>query len=106
MRIHHLVTIGVFGLVQLTDLQAQTQLKTIVVASGLSRPLDVQSPPGDRERIFIVEQTGRIKIVKKGNLLATPFLDLSSRIACCNERGLLGLAYLQFPARGPRGNWT
>lgn len=74
-------------------LNAQTPLKTIRVATGLTRPVDVQAPVGDRDRIFIVEQTGRIKIQKKGVILSTPFLNLSSRVACCSERGLLGLAF-------------
>ena len=44
-------------------------------------------------RLFVVEQSGRIRIVKGGQLLATPFLDLSSRISSGGERGLLGLAF-------------
>jgi glucose/arabinose dehydrogenase len=72
---------------------AQTPLTTTVVASGLSSPLFVTAPPGDQQRIFIVEQTGRIKIIKNGNPLITPFLNLQSKISCCGERGLLGLAF-------------
>lgn len=77
----------------LAALPAQTPLKTELVAAGLSRPLDVQAPEGDRHRVFIVEQTGRIRIVKDGNLLQTPFLDIGGKISCCSERGLLGLAF-------------
>ena len=87
------ISVAVAALISMTVAGAQTPLKTVRVASGLSRPLDVQAPPGDRHRIFIVEQTGRIKIVKDGTLLGTPFLNLSSRVACCSERGLLGLAF-------------
>ena len=73
---------------------AQTPLTTVRVATGLSRPLDVQAPPGDRHRIFIVEQGGAIRIVKDGQLLATPFISFSSsQVLCCGERGLLGLAF-------------
>ena len=55
------------------------ELASVLVASGLDQPLDVQAPPGD-PRLFIVEQTGRIKIVRDGQLLATPFLDISDRV--------------------------
>ncbi len=63
------------------------------VATGLSRPLAL-THAGDRSgRLFVAEQTGRIRILAGGRLLAEPFLDLSDRISCCGERGLLGLAF-------------
>jgi glucose/arabinose dehydrogenase len=67
------------------------RLQTVV--TGLSSPLYLTAPPGDAARLFIVEQTGAIRIVKDGNLLPAPFLDLSSRISAGGERGLLGLAF-------------
>jgi glucose/arabinose dehydrogenase len=63
------------------------------VASGLSSPLDLQSARGDSARLFVVEQQGRIRILRGGTLAAAPFLDLTSRVSCCGERGLLGLAF-------------
>jgi glucose/arabinose dehydrogenase len=44
-------------------------------------------------RLFIVEKGGRIRIVKNGNLLATPFLDISGSVSRGGEQGLLGLAF-------------
>lgn len=64
----------------------------VPVAEGLDDPLYVTSPPGD-PRLFIVEQTGAIRIIKDGQLIATPFLDLSAKISCCGEQGLLSLAF-------------
>src|SRR5262249_18487293 len=46
-------------------------LTTQVVATGLTKPLLVTHAPGDYARIFIVEQNGKIKIVKNGTLLPT-----------------------------------
>lgn len=69
------------------------RLDTRLVAAGLSSPLYVTAPPRDVSRIFIVEQTGRIRVVKWGELLATPFLDVTARISCCVERGLLSMAF-------------
>lgn len=59
----------------------------------MSRPLFVTHAPGDTERIFIVEQGGRIKILRQGVILVAPFLDLSSLVDPQGERGLLGLAF-------------
>jgi glucose/arabinose dehydrogenase len=62
------------------------------VATGLSNPLYLTSPPGDA-RLFVVEQAGRIRIIKNGQLLATPFLDITSRVSSGGERGLLSVAF-------------
>lgn len=63
------------------------------IASGLSSPLDLQSAPGDRTRLFVIEQAGRIRIVRNGAVVTAPFLDITGRISSGGERGLLGLAF-------------
>jgi glucose/arabinose dehydrogenase len=65
------------------------------VATGLTQPLFAGAPPGDTSRLFIVQKTGQIKILDfaSGQVLATPFLDLSGQILSDGERGLLGLAF-------------
>ena len=62
------------------------------VAAGLSDPLYLTSPATD-SRLFVVEQRGRIRILKNGQLLATPFLDITSRVSSGGERGLLSVAF-------------
>jgi glucose/arabinose dehydrogenase len=57
------------------------------------RPVLVTAPPGDRERLFVVEQTGTIRIVRNGELLPRPFLDLRDRVHVSSEPGLLSLAF-------------
>jgi hypothetical protein len=66
-------------------------LDAVRVASGLTQPLFVTSPPGDTGRLFIVQQDGRIRILNfaTGTLNATPFLTLSG-LAVGGEQGLLG----------------
>jgi len=64
-----------------------------LVASGLRNPLDLQAAPGDRERLYVVEQGGRIRVIRSGQLQPTPFLDVSGRISSGGERGLLGLVF-------------
>jgi glucose/arabinose dehydrogenase len=63
------------------------------IASGLSSPLYLTIAPGDPSRLFIVEQTGAIRIIKDGTLLPAPFLDISGEILVGGEQGLLGLAF-------------
>ena len=70
-----------------------TALRLEKVASGLDSPVFVTAAPGEPNRLYIVEQTGVIRVLDRGKLLAAPFLDLRSRIDAGGERGLLGLAF-------------
>ena len=66
------------------------------VATGLSSPLDLEQPPDNSGRLFVVEQGGFIRIIQSGALLAQPFLDLSSKIVpnfAGTEMGLLGVTF-------------
>src|SRR5690606_4528149 len=50
-------------------------------------------PPGD-DRLFVVEQTGAVRIIEDGAVLSEPFIDLASRITTAgNEQGLLSIAF-------------
>ncbi len=70
-----------------------TSLATVLVASSLSMPVYVTAPPLDPTRLFVVEQSGCIKVLKDGTLLPDPFLDVGREISCCGEQGLLGVAF-------------
>jgi glucose/arabinose dehydrogenase len=76
-----------------TPVPGTPNLSTVLVARGLSAPLDLQVPAGDRARLFVVEQGGRIRIVRSGAVVGTPFLDIASRVRAGGEQGLLGLAF-------------
>src|SRR6185503_15356314 len=75
-----------------TPIPTDFVLKLQEVASGLNNPVYVTSPPGDA-RLFIVEQIGRIRILENGQLVATPFLDIASKVNSGGERGLLSVAF-------------
>jgi glucose/arabinose dehydrogenase len=77
---------------------AQVGLTTTRVASGLAQPVFVTAPPGDTNRLFIVEQgssgSARIKVLDLGTGVVSPTLYLTlSGIAAGGEQGLLGLAF-------------
>jgi glucose/arabinose dehydrogenase len=60
---------------------------------SFDNPVYVTAPPGDRKRIFVVEQGGRVWIVRGGKRLARPFMNIAGRISSGGERGLLSLAF-------------
>ena len=70
-----------------------TGLTGVRVAAGLAQPLYATAPPGDLARLFIVEQGGRIRVLRDDRVLPTPFLDIRNRVQAGGELGLLGLAF-------------
>ena len=75
-------------------------LLLVLVATNLSAPLYGISPPGDTDRLFVLEQNGLVRVIQNGTLLPQPALDIQSRVqpplVASNpndERGLLGLAF-------------
>jgi hypothetical protein len=62
------------------------------VATGLDVPTSLTAPPGDA-RLFVTEQPGRIRIIRAGRLLPTPFLDVTDRVRSGGEQGLLSVAF-------------
>jgi hypothetical protein len=71
----------------------EPDLVATLVGEGFADSVDVQTAPGDRDRLFVVEQGGRIVIQKAGERLAEPFLDIQDRVGATGEQGLLGLAF-------------
>lgn len=74
-------------------------LTTVRVVSGVFRPVLVTYAPGDFTRLFILQQTGEIRIFNllTQQLITSPFLDIDSIVGGGNsggdERGMLGLAF-------------
>jgi uncharacterized protein (TIGR03437 family) len=93
-------------------------VRLVEVARGLSRPVDIQQPDDGSGRLFVVQQTGIIRVIENGQLLAQPFLDITDRVSqAADERGLLGLAfprgyaskryfYVNYVTRGNPGTTT
>ncbi|HEX2897787.1 MAG TPA: PQQ-dependent sugar dehydrogenase [candidate division Zixibacteria bacterium] len=77
-----------------TMAKSQTPLAIDTVASGLVNPVLVTFAPGDSTRIFILEQPGRIRVVRNDTLIVTPFMDIDPIVGSSgSEQGLLGLAF-------------
>jgi glucose/arabinose dehydrogenase len=72
---------------------AGVELELVPVASGLEAPLYATHSGDGSDRVFVVEQTGAIRIVTGGRVLAQPFLDLGDAVVAGGEQGLLGLAF-------------
>ena len=68
------------------------ELDLEAVATGVAQPMFLTAPRGD-PRLFIVEQAGRIRVRRGGQIATTPFLDISSRVSTGGERGLLSMAF-------------
>ncbi|MEX2197452.1 MAG: PQQ-dependent sugar dehydrogenase [Burkholderiales bacterium] len=75
---------------------AQVKIRLEPLVTALNSPTAMVQPAGD-SRMFVIEQFGRVRIVEKGKLRPTPFLDIRSKIVALHhdfdERGLLGIAF-------------
>lgn len=69
------------------------QLQLEPFLSGLNTPVYITSAADGSDRLFVVEQVGRIKVVQPGSTSPTVFLDIRSLVLSGGERGLLGLAF-------------
>lgn len=69
------------------------ELSFVPLVNGLDRPVHVTHAGDGKGRLFIVEQVGRIRMVRDGSLQPVPFLDISDRVSCCGERGLFSVAF-------------
>ena len=70
------------------------------VATNMSAPDYGISPPGDKTRLFVLEQNGLIRVIENGVLQPNPALDIQTRVQpplnatnANDERGLLGIAF-------------
>jgi glucose/arabinose dehydrogenase len=89
------LVVAAVGLLMLTTTSVSSATTVVLnsVVAGLQNPVYVTSAPDGSGRLFVLEQAGRIRVVKNGALLPTPFLDISDMTAKGGEQGLLGLAF-------------
>ncbi len=64
-----------------------------LVADGLSSPVHVTHAGDNSGRLFVIEQAGKVRVIKHGVLLASPYLTITTQVVCCGEQGLLSIAF-------------
>ena len=70
-----------------------SDLVTLTPVGTFDRPVLVTAPTGDPDRAYVVEQTGTIRLVRDGEVSATPFLDIRDKVIDQGESGLLSVAF-------------
>jgi glucose/arabinose dehydrogenase len=65
----------------------------LVRVLGVSAPTHLTAAPGEPDRLYVVEQGGRIVIVERGRVLSRPFLDIVDLVQSGGEQGLLSVAF-------------
>lgn len=81
------------GSVSAAVVPSRVHLDLVRVAGGLSSPVGVTNAGDGSGRLFVIEQTGAVRIVRDGTLIAAPFIDLTRSVTRGSEQGLLGLAF-------------
>src|SRR4051812_16856727 len=72
---------------------AVAPIRLVPVTGGLDAPLFLTSARDGSGRLFVLERSGRVRLIEGGKLVARPFLDLAGRVLAGGEQGLLGLAF-------------
>ncbi len=70
-----------------------TAIKLATAYSGFSSPIFVTGAHDGTNRLFVVQQSGQIRVIVGGKTQAKPFLDISGLVKYGGEQGLLGLAF-------------
>lgn len=72
---------------------ADETIKLLKIASGLNQPISIKNAGDGTNRLFIIEQSGRIMIIDNGKLLEEPFLNLEDVVFLDFEAGLLDIEF-------------
>jgi glucose/arabinose dehydrogenase len=70
-----------------------SEVASLTRIGSFERPVLVTAPPGDTRRVFVVEQGGTVWIVRDGEVLPVPFMDLRDKVTFMGESGLLSIAF-------------
>jgi glucose/arabinose dehydrogenase len=79
-----------------------SQFRPRAVLNGLQEPVYLTAPRTERNRLYVVEQRGMIRVAERGRLLAAPFLDISAQVMSGGEQGLFSVAFHPQYPRNPR----
>lgn len=79
--------------VQATDSRRGGKGVGLKRVGNFESPVYVAGAPGFRRLLFVVEQTGRVRVLRGGRKLGRPFLDIRGLVSTGGERGLLSIAF-------------
>lgn len=65
----------------------------VVVATGFDQPLQITHAGDGNNRLFVVEKSGKIRMIQNNVVLPEVFLNLSEQVSSGSEQGLLGIAF-------------
>jgi glucose/arabinose dehydrogenase len=84
----------VFFVILASNAYAQPQLTFTTILNNVSAAVDIKHAGDGSNRLFIVQQSGAIRVYKNGALLTRPFLNIANLIKYNGgEQGLLSVAF-------------
>lgn len=87
---------GASAIVRAQEEVVWPQLTLVSRYSGFNRPLHASFVDDGTGRIFVGEHAGRVRVVKNGQLVPAPVLDIRAQVGCyatCWETGMIGMAF-------------
>jgi len=76
-------------------------ISLVPVLSDIRQPTQITHAGDETGRLFVLEQQGRVIVLNGLSFNSRKvFLDITGRVGCCGERGLLGLAFPPGPLKG------
>jgi glucose/arabinose dehydrogenase len=73
--------------------QGAPRVRLVRVSNDVSAPTHLAAAPGEPNRLYVVEQEGRIVILERRRVLSRPFLDIVELVRSGGEQGLLSVAF-------------
>jgi len=92
-RVRFVVVLSWLAAAQVIASPVQAQLRATLVVNGLNRPVGFVQHPTDASVQLVIEQGGRVRVLRAGQLQSPDFLDVTNQISAGGEQGLLGLAF-------------
>lgn len=78
---------------QSSDASISGRKPRLVKVANFSQPVEIKAAPGVQDLMYVVEQEGRIMVLRKGKKLRKPFLNITGKVEYGGERGLLSVAF-------------
>ncbi len=75
------------------DASSSARRLRLARVADFNQPVEVKAAPGFPHLMFVVEQEGVVRTIRRGRKLARPFLNIKSRVLSGSERGLLSVGF-------------